>query len=211
MDYRTEFGNRLKCLREKENKTQQDIANILGVDKSTYAHYESGRRTPDVEALARLAKYYQLVDELLGVNKQILGQSMDSCEKAKHIKYYKFPIILPSSEDKYSINESFSFDVARIYPTKQRLVMKIHNYLCSDKRVGSAFLFGSSVTNMCNRDSDTDIAIKLVGGIDIDSAKEEISEKVQEICDWNADILWRDRLDRTDRVLGDILRGVKIA
>ena len=44
------FAERLKLLRKsKPNLTQQDMANILGVAKTTYASYEQGKRTPDAE------------------------------------------------------------------------------------------------------------------------------------------------------------------
>ena len=57
----------LKNLRKKNRKTQADLAALLQIDQSTYAHYESGRRTPDIEKLKKLACYYGLRDEILGV------------------------------------------------------------------------------------------------------------------------------------------------
>lgn len=46
---------------------QQDIANKLGVSRSTYANYESGRRAPDIDTLIHLADIYGIsLDELIG-------------------------------------------------------------------------------------------------------------------------------------------------
>lgn len=61
-----ELHDRIKKLRINNGYTQQQLANILHVDKSTYAHYEGGRRTPNAEKLKILADFYGLKDELLG-------------------------------------------------------------------------------------------------------------------------------------------------
>lgn len=65
------LSKRLKLLRIEFGYTQNEIANRIGVDKTTYAHYESGRRTPDAKKLKRLAELYNQRDELLGVTMPI--------------------------------------------------------------------------------------------------------------------------------------------
>lgn len=40
--------------------TQQQMADKLGIDKSTYAHYESGRRTPDAKKYLEIASILQI-------------------------------------------------------------------------------------------------------------------------------------------------------
>ncbi|MCR5757357.1 MAG: helix-turn-helix domain-containing protein [Selenomonas sp.] len=46
---------------------QQDVADTLGVSRSTYANYETGRRAPDIDLLMRLADLYGItLDELTG-------------------------------------------------------------------------------------------------------------------------------------------------
>lgn len=58
--------NRLKELRLKANKTQEDIANVLGISYQAYAHYEKCRRELSPEQLICLADYYGIsVDYLL--------------------------------------------------------------------------------------------------------------------------------------------------
>ena len=41
-----DFYELIKRLRIEKGVTQQEISKVLQVDQSTYAHYESGRRTP---------------------------------------------------------------------------------------------------------------------------------------------------------------------
>ncbi|MBQ5502134.1 MAG: helix-turn-helix transcriptional regulator [Selenomonas sp.] len=59
--------NKLQFLRELHELKQQDVADTLGVSRSTYANYESGRRAPDIDMLMRLADIYGIsLDELTG-------------------------------------------------------------------------------------------------------------------------------------------------
>lgn len=63
---------RLRYLRDNSGETQQQLADYLGVDVSTYAHYEAGRRAPDIEKLRKLAEKYGITDELLGAKPPII-------------------------------------------------------------------------------------------------------------------------------------------
>lgn len=62
------FLERLKILRKEKRKTQSEIAELIGVRKLAYAHYEQGRRKLSVDALVTLAQYYDVsTDYLLGL------------------------------------------------------------------------------------------------------------------------------------------------
>ncbi|MDT2770989.1 helix-turn-helix transcriptional regulator [Enterococcus pseudoavium] len=53
------FGERLKELRKsKGHLTQVDMAKYLGVAKTTYASYEQGKRTPDIDLQNKIADYF---------------------------------------------------------------------------------------------------------------------------------------------------------
>ena len=57
---------KLKELRKINNYTQDYVAEVLGVVRQTYSHYETGKRTPDAEALYKLAGLYNIsIDDLL--------------------------------------------------------------------------------------------------------------------------------------------------
>lgn len=61
------FGARLRELRRQQKMTQQRVADHLQVDRTTYTKYESGRVSPDHQALVRLAELFGVtVDSLLG-------------------------------------------------------------------------------------------------------------------------------------------------
>ncbi|MEG1884526.1 MAG: helix-turn-helix transcriptional regulator, partial [Clostridia bacterium] len=47
----------LKNARRAKKLTQQEVADHLGIERSSYARYESGSREPDIETINALAKY----------------------------------------------------------------------------------------------------------------------------------------------------------
>lgn len=56
----------IETLKEK-NKKQIDLANYLGISKSTMSLYASGKREPDIATLIRIADYFGVsVDYLIG-------------------------------------------------------------------------------------------------------------------------------------------------
>lgn len=52
------LGEKLRMLRIQNNITQEGVAKILEVDRSTVASWEIGRREPDCSTLSRLIKLY---------------------------------------------------------------------------------------------------------------------------------------------------------
>lgn len=54
------MGKKLKMFRENFNLTQQQVADVLGIDRSTYAYYELGRTTPDLDKIDKLQRLYQV-------------------------------------------------------------------------------------------------------------------------------------------------------
>ncbi|MCI6999253.1 MAG: helix-turn-helix domain-containing protein [Clostridiales bacterium] len=60
---------RLKQLRTDAGMTQRDVAQLLGVDRTTYVKYENGSSDPSTATLIRLADYFGVsVDYLIGHN-----------------------------------------------------------------------------------------------------------------------------------------------
>ncbi len=53
-----DFATKLKCYRQMLNFTQNDIANAMGVDRSTYAYYEIGKTIPNSEGIKMLSKLF---------------------------------------------------------------------------------------------------------------------------------------------------------
>jgi transcriptional regulator with XRE-family HTH domain len=51
---------RLKDLREDADKSQEEIAKIIGTSQSYYAQYENGKRAIPFERVVVLAEYYNV-------------------------------------------------------------------------------------------------------------------------------------------------------
>jgi transcriptional regulator with XRE-family HTH domain len=51
---------RLSELRKKNHLSQENIADILGVARTTYAMYEQGHREMDYSTLLKIADYYKV-------------------------------------------------------------------------------------------------------------------------------------------------------
>ena len=65
------FNENLRAARERKNMTQKDVADNIGVAKSTYSLYESGNREPNVQTIKKLADLLNVsADDLLGLNQE---------------------------------------------------------------------------------------------------------------------------------------------
>ena len=57
--------------RERNNKSEDDLANFLGIQKKGYKRYESGDREPSIDKLYKLAKYYNCtIDDFINVDEK---------------------------------------------------------------------------------------------------------------------------------------------
>ena len=67
---RQAFGQRLRLLRDYREMTQQQVANFLNVDRSTYSYYENGKTEPSITVLMRMAELFSVtLDSLLNMEK----------------------------------------------------------------------------------------------------------------------------------------------
>lgn len=59
------FHDRLKQAREKAELTQAQVASILGIAKSTYSGYETGKSEPSMNNIANLMRILEVSPEFL--------------------------------------------------------------------------------------------------------------------------------------------------
>ena len=65
------FNENLKNAREKRGLSQKEVAEGIGVAKSTYSLYESGNREPNVQTIKKIADLLNVsADDLLGINEE---------------------------------------------------------------------------------------------------------------------------------------------
>lgn len=53
-----QIGGRLRQMRGQHGLTQEQVAALLGLNRTAYTHYENGVNMPDVLTLVRLAEVY---------------------------------------------------------------------------------------------------------------------------------------------------------
>ena len=58
----TKFGNELRRLRIRCGLTQQAVADALHVNRATYTYYETGKTTPSVERLGKIAEIFGVTE-----------------------------------------------------------------------------------------------------------------------------------------------------
>ncbi len=54
------LGNAIKQLRAAKKMSQQDLADMLGVDKGNVSRYESGKQFPDIDKLEKIASAFNV-------------------------------------------------------------------------------------------------------------------------------------------------------
>ena len=63
------YIKRIRDLREDHDKTQQNIADVLGISQTMYARYERGVNEMPIRHLMALCKYYRVsADYILGLS-----------------------------------------------------------------------------------------------------------------------------------------------
>ncbi|MGE5544680.1 MAG: helix-turn-helix domain-containing protein [Bacillota bacterium] len=64
------IGARLVELRKKKGLSQAALSKQLGINRSTYAEWEIGRRRPELDSLIKLAEFYGIsTDFILGLDR----------------------------------------------------------------------------------------------------------------------------------------------
>ena len=76
--------NRIKELRESKNYTQQDIADILNVKRSTYSMWESSNDNFPIKRLLILCKYYDVsLDYIFGFTNNLQYKNIKDIDLQK--------------------------------------------------------------------------------------------------------------------------------
>ena len=65
--------NTLRDLRKENKKNCAELAQVLGVEKSTYYNYEQGTRRINLEQVLSLAQFYEISE------KEIIQAQLNSC------------------------------------------------------------------------------------------------------------------------------------
>ena len=128
---------KMKEIREEKEMKQREIAEILGVDRSTYAGWETRKDTIPLRKLFELSNYYKLsIDYITGLKKRnnynfssnkidpiIVGQNLKDFRKRNGLKQKEIFEMLNITSSSYSVYEtgkvliqtSFIYEIAKKY------------------------------------------------------------------------------------------------
>ncbi len=71
-----QIGNNLKLLRKRKGKSQEEVANDLGLTRSSYSGYENAVAQPNIESLVVLSDYYKVsIDDMVRKDFEKLKES----------------------------------------------------------------------------------------------------------------------------------------
>ena len=80
------LGEKIKELRKRDGRKQEDLANALGVSNQAVSRWEKDGSYPDMELIPAIANYFNIsIDELFGYSKERedkLKRILEKSEKA---------------------------------------------------------------------------------------------------------------------------------
>ncbi len=68
-------------MRKKAGLTQKKTADIIHIDRSTYAYYETGKTTPSYKVIKALCNLYQVTADWLLFGKPIFDNEKMLCDE----------------------------------------------------------------------------------------------------------------------------------
>ncbi|WP_242976063.1 helix-turn-helix transcriptional regulator [Desulfosporosinus sp. FKB] len=127
------LGKRLLYLRNKIKLTQEELAKILCMSRSTYAQYEVDRRKPDYDTLQRIADYFKVsTDFLLGRTEHSVLEENNFPSRLKMIRELN-GISLNQLAENLNIppTDISQFETGEKYPTPSTLNILAESLNCS--------------------------------------------------------------------------------
>lgn len=86
----TALGKKLLSLRKEFKMTQDDVANILGMSRTSFSKYENGNTNPPLPVLRKLADIYNVGLEYLIFDENTTIRVNDSSEEDENSAEFAF-------------------------------------------------------------------------------------------------------------------------
>jgi len=112
---------RMRLIRDEIEKTQEDIAKVLGVERSTYAGWEIGKDTIPLRKLKLLSDYLKIsIDYIVGLSEEnnyteskekeisldTVAKNLRTIRKEQHLNQKDIYILLNTTSSTYSAYET---------------------------------------------------------------------------------------------------------
>jgi transcriptional regulator with XRE-family HTH domain len=107
--YYNPFPSRLRLLLSRKGETQTKLAESIGVHRQSIAQWKDGATVPDINALYKIAEYYNISTEyLLGRVDELDGMSIESLEEERNSLKYEIVKLRKAIQDINEILDTFS-------------------------------------------------------------------------------------------------------
>ncbi|MBP0958396.1 MAG: helix-turn-helix transcriptional regulator [Oscillospiraceae bacterium] len=96
------FSEKIKELRKEHNITQVKFAEIFNISSGTIAMWETGKRTPDIETIQKIAKYFNVSVDWLTGNSETRNINNDNSDQESNKAFFR----LKKGLEPYDLSES---------------------------------------------------------------------------------------------------------
>ena len=144
-NYELDFS-RIKDLRVSHNLSQQEIANYLQINQSTYSKFELNKATIPIELLNKLANYYHVsLDYLLKIsdnpNIDIICFDLDKKQIGENLKKIRKELKL--YQETLALEIGTSHSLISEYESGKKLVSLTYGYaICMKYNVSLDWFYG---------------------------------------------------------------------
>jgi len=130
------YNEQLKKLRIEREITQEQIANIIGIERSHYAHYELGDRLMPIDYLNKVCNFYNIsLDYMFNLTK-----TLNYNDNKKELD------LLSSSERLKNFRKN-----QKLTQSKLANILNIANSLISDYEKGKRFISSHAIYTICKK------------------------------------------------------------
>jgi len=102
------FGNNIKKFRLEMKKSQQEVADAIGMSAATLSRYENGIIDPGLKTAKKLSDYFGISLEDMITSKKNKGITAESASKIFGMNKDYISVILEANERKVDPNELLS-------------------------------------------------------------------------------------------------------
>jgi transcriptional regulator with XRE-family HTH domain len=81
------FSKNLRYLREKNTLTQDEMQPLVGIKKTTWSHYETGKSQPSIEVLIKISNFFGVTLNELIVEDLVEREGPNAIKQRKHKLY----------------------------------------------------------------------------------------------------------------------------
>ena len=121
------LAENLALLRNLRGMTQEEVAEVIGISRQSYAKWEQGETIPDIEKCDRLAKFYGVsIDALIHQDEEVGKARVAPAPVGKHLwgtvaMGAKGQIVIPkAARDTFRLSEGDRLVVQVRNPTNKR-------------------------------------------------------------------------------------------